>query len=221
MRRSRASELTLNDSEDCIMLALALRIAAIAIVLVVAAPRTIAEDKPAEKAIELSVGDPAPVFGTTDDQGQGWKTADHYGKKWVVIYFYPGDFTPGCTAQANAFRDAMNKLTDQGVEVVGISGDSVKTHDLFKKAQMLNFTLLSDEEGTVARQFGVPVGKGANVKAKDAEGKPFEFKRGSTISRWTFVVAKDGKIAYKNTKVAPGDDAKKITEFIANATEKK
>jgi peroxiredoxin Q/BCP len=200
---------------------LALRIAAVAILFVSIVPPTIAEDKPAEKSVELSVGDPAPVFGTSDDQGNGWKTANHYGKKWVVIYFYPGDFTPGCTAQANAFRDAMNKLTDQGVEVIGISGDSVETHGLFKKAQKLNFTLLSDEEGTVARQFGVLVGKGATVKAKDADGKPFEFKRASTISRWTFVVAKDGKIAYKNTKVTPADDAKKITEFIANATEKK
>src|SRR5262245_19867702 len=80
------------------------------------------------------VGNPAPVFDGTDDLGQDWRAGDHYGKKWVVIYFYPGDFTPGCTAQANAFRDAMNKLTEQGVEVVGVSCDSVRTHDLFKKA---------------------------------------------------------------------------------------
>ena len=181
-----------------------------------------ADDKPAEKAIDLKVGDPAPVFDTLDDQGNGWKAAAHYGKKWVVVYFYPGDFTPGCTAQANAFRDAMNKLTEQGVEVVGVSGDSVQTHDRFKKAQKLNFTLLSDEQGAIARQFGVPVGKGADsVKAKDPDGKPFEFKRAVTLSRWTFVVGKDGKIAYKNTKVTPAADAKAIAEFIAKETEKK
>ena len=148
------------------------------------------------------------------------ESSDHYGKKWVVIYFYPGDFTPGCTAQANAFRDAMDKLTEKGVEVVGVSGDSVKTHELFKKAQKLNFTLLADEDGAIAKQFGVPVGQGATVKAKDADGKPFEFKRNATAARWTFVIGKDGKIAYKNTKVTPADDAKKITEFITKAEEK-
>ena len=185
-----------------------------------AAALTMAQDKPAEKAIDLKVGDPAPVFEVTDEQGKGWKTADHYGKKYVVLYFYPGDFTPGCTAQANAFKDAMNQLTEQGVEVVGVSGDSVPTHALFKKAQKLNFTLLSDPDGAVAKQFGVPVGKGAKVKAKDPDGKPFEFDRAVTTARWTFVIGKDGKIAYKNTKVVPAEDAKKILEFITKAEEK-
>lgn len=198
-----------------------LRIAAIALLLVPLTPRTFAQDKPAEKAMDLKIGDPAPVIDTKDDQGKGWRSADHYGKNWVVVYFYPGDFTPGCTAQANAFRDAMNKLSDQGVEVVGVSGDSIKTHDLFKKAQKLNFTLLSDEEGAVAKLFGVPAGKGAKVKAKDADGQPIEFERAATLARWTFVVGKDGMIAYKNTKVTPADDAKKIAEFIAKEMEKK
>jgi peroxiredoxin Q/BCP len=199
----------------------ALRLFALGLVLGLLAPAIRADDKPADKTIDLKLGDPAPVFEVTDDQGKGWKAADHYGKKWVVLYFYPGDFTPGCTAQANAFRDAMIKLTEQGVEVVGVSGDSVKTHELFKKAQKLNFTLLSDPEGAVARQFGVPVGKGATVKAKDADGKPFEFERAATLSRWTFVVGKDGKIAYKNIKVTPAADAKAISEFMAKELEKK
>jgi peroxiredoxin Q/BCP len=203
------------------MLSLAIRFSIPGLLLGLLLPAARAEDKPAEKPIELKTGDPAPVFEMLDAEGKGWKSAEHYGKKWVVIYFYPGDFTPGCMAQANAFRDAMNKLTDQGVEVVGVSGDSVKTHVLFRKAQKLNFNLLSDEEGTLARQFGVPVMKGADVKAKDPDGKPFEFKRALTASRWTFIVGKDGKIAYKNTKVTPADDAKKISEFIAKETEKK
>ena len=199
-----------------------LRLTAVALVLASApaGAQDKPDDKPAEKAIDLKVGDPAPVFETVDDQGKGWKAADHYGKKWVVVYFYPGDFTPGCTAQANAFRDAMNKLTDQGVEVVGVSGDSVKTHELFKKAQKLNFTLLSDEEGVLARQFGVPVGKGAEFKSKDADGNPIEIKRATTINRWTYVIGRDGKIAYKNTKVTPALDAKAITEFITKAEKK-
>src|SRR3954467_1998824 len=175
------------------MLPSLLRLSALGLALALPITAARAEDKPAEKAIDLKVGDPAPVIDTKDDQGKGWRSLDHYGKKWVVVYFYPGDFTPGCTAQANAFRDAMNKLADQGVEVVGVSGDSVKTHELFKKAQKLNFTLLSDEEGVLARQFGVPAAKGADVKAKDADGNPIEFKRATTLSRWTYVIAKDGK----------------------------
>src|SRR5262245_8893561 len=114
----------------------------------------------------------------------------------------------------------MEKLREKGVEVVGVSGDSVKTHELFKKAQKLNFTLLSDEDGAVAKAFGVPFGKGAKVKAKGADGQPIEFERTGTAARWTFVIGKDGKIAYKNKNVLPGEDAKKITEFITKAQEK-
>jgi len=204
------------------MFSLNLRASVLGLVLgLVAAAATRADDKkPDDKKVDLQVGDPAPKFDLRDDGDKTWSTSDHYKAKWVVIYFYPGDFTPGCTAQANAFRDAMHKLAEKGVVVVGISGDSVQTHELFKKAQKLNFTLLSDEEGTVAKMFGVPVGPGATVKAKDADGKLFEFKRNATAARWTFVVDKDGKIAYKNTKVTPADDAKKITEFVTKPGEK-
>jgi peroxiredoxin Q/BCP len=166
---------------------------------------------------ELKVGDTAPAFEARTDADTTWTSSERFGKKWVVIYFYPGDFTPGCTAQAKAFRDAMNQLTKQGVAVIGISGDSVTTHALFKKAQKLNFTLLADEDGTVAKLFGVPVSKGGKVKAKDAEGKPIEITRNVTAARWTFVIGTDGKIAYKNVKVNPGLDARAISEFIARA----
>ena len=161
-----------------------------------------------DKKVELKVGDAAPAFEARTDADTTWESSGRFKKKWVVIYFYPGDFTPGCTAQANAFRDAMQKLTEKGVEVVGVSGDSVQTHELFKKAQKLNFTLLADEEGLIAKKYGVPFGPGATVKAKDAAGMPIEFKRAGTAARWTFVVDKDGKIAYVNTKVIPADDAK-------------
>jgi peroxiredoxin Q/BCP len=167
-----------------------------------------------------NVGDKAPAFEARTDADKTWESSALVGKKWLVVYFYPGDFTPGCTAQANAFRDAMTKLTEKGVEVVGVSGDSVQTHELFKKAQKLNFTLLADEDGTLAAKFGVPFTKGATVKAKGADGLPFQFERKGTAARWTFVIGLDGKVAYKNTKVTPADDAKKITEFITKAGEK-
>lgn len=173
-----------------------------------------------DKPIDLKVGDAAPAFEARTDQDKTWVSAEHFGKKWVVVYFYPGDFTPGCTAQANAFKDGMNKLTELGVEVVGVSGDGVKNHDLFKKAQKLNFTLLADEEGALAKKFGVPFGKGGSVKVKDADGTMIELMRAGTAARWTFIIGKDGKVAYKNTKVNPADDAKKITAFIADAKDK-
>lgn len=170
-----------------------------------------------DRKIDLKVGDRAPTFEARTDSETIWLSADHFGKKWVVVYFYPGDFTPGCTAQANAFRDAMHKLTEKGVVVVGVSGDSVATHALFRKAQKLNFTLLADEKGDVAKLFGVPVGQGGKVRAKDGEGKPIEITRNVTTARWTFIIRKDGKIAYKNDKVNPRLDAKAITEFIEKA----
>jgi peroxiredoxin Q/BCP len=178
-----------------------------------------ADGKPAE----LAVGATAPAFVATDDAGKPWKSADHVGKKVVVVYFYPGDFTPGCTAQARSFRDAMNKLTEQGVEVVGISGDASGSHALFKQAQQLNFTLLADEDGALAKRFGVPLSKGAEVKARGADNKPLKdaagadiiIKRGVTAARWTFIIGKDGKIVYKNTQVNPIQDSKEVADFIA------
>jgi len=167
-----------------------------------------------DKKVDLQVGDAAPAFECLDDQGKPWKSAEHVGKKYLVIYFFPGDFTPGCIRQAQAFRDNMNRLVEKGVEVVGISGDSVQNHELFKKAQMLNFTLLADEDGTVAKKFGVPLGAGGQVKTKNADGKEVVLKRSSTAARWTFVVGKDGKIARKNTKVSPGLDSQQVAEFI-------
>lgn len=162
---------------------------------------------------EVKVGDAAPTFESTDDQGKSWKSSDLVGKKVLVVYFYPADFTGGCTKQACGFRDDMKKLTDKGVEVIGISGDAAKTHEAFKKEHKLNFTLLADEKGEVARKFGVPVKAGGEAKAK-IDGSEQSFKRGATIMRWTFVIDKDGKVAYKNDKVNAAEDSKKILEVI-------
>lgn len=167
-----------------------------------------------DNKVDLKQGDVAPAFEAIDDQGRLWKSADHVGKKYVVIYFYPGDFTPGCTVQAKSFRDNMNKLAERGVEVVGVSGDSAMTHQLFKKAEQLNFTLLADEDGKLAEKFGVPVGKGGSVKIKDGQGQPVTLTRKITTARWTFVIGKDGKIASKNTKVNPAQDSKQVADLI-------
>jgi peroxiredoxin Q/BCP len=167
-----------------------------------------------EKKVELQVGDAAPVFTAIDDTGKEWKSSDLVGKKYVVVYFFPAAFTPGCLVQAQKFRDNMNALNDKGVAVVGVSGDSVTTQALFKKVEKLNFTLLADADGSVAKKFGVPLTKGGEVRAKDAEGQPVVLKRDVTAARWTFIIGLDGKIVYKNIKVVPAEDSKQVAEFI-------
>jgi len=185
--------------------------------LTLAAERTNAAD---DKKVDLQVGDTAPTFEGTNDQGQTWQSSEHVGKKYLVVYFYPGDFTPGCTKQAQIVRDNMNKLKEAGIEVVGVSGDAAETHALFKKAQMLNFTLLADASGNLAKQFGVPLNAGGEVKAKDAEGKVVTLKREVTAARWTFIIGKDGKVLYKNTKVNPAEDSKQVVAFIESLEKK-
>ena len=173
-----------------------------------------------DKKVDLKVGDAAPEFEASDDAGKTWQSSELVGKKFLVVYFFPADFTSGCRAQAQKFRDNMNALNDKGIVVIGISGDSVITHAHFKKAEKLNFTLLADETGAVAKQFGVPLSKGGEVRAKDADGQPLVLKREVTAARWTFIIGLDGKIAYKNTKVNPAEDRKQVAAFIENLQKK-
>jgi thioredoxin-dependent peroxiredoxin len=194
-----------------------IRTTLLASMLTVLASAVSADDN---KNIDLKVGDTAPAFESKDDQGLTWKSADHVGKKYIVVYFYPGDFTPGCTAQAKKFQENMNKLYDQRAEVVGVSGDSTQTHALFKDAYKLNFTLVADEKGILATKFGVPVGPGAEVKTKDADKKPLMLKRETTTARWTFIIGLDGKIVYKNTKVNPVEDSKQVAAILEKLEKK-
>lgn len=161
------------------------------------------------------VGDAAPQFEVLDDRGETWKSADHYGKKIVVVYFYPADMTGGCTAQACAFRDDLGKLTDKGVIVVGVSGDSVENHQLFKRAHQLNFPLLADVEGKVADAFGVPKTVGEKTVKAEIEGKAYDLVRNVTTKRYTFVIDRDGKIAYKDDAVNAREDSQKVQAVIA------
>ena len=165
----------------------------------------------------LKVGDSAPEFEAKDDQGKLWKSKDHVGKKVVVVYFYPADMTGGCTKQACAFRDSKDDLKKAGVTVVGVSGDSVRNHQLFKKAHSLNFPLLADEDGRVAKAFGVPVRGGGEVN-RTIDGVEEVLVRGVTASRWTFVIGPDGRIAHKNTKVNAAEDSKSVLKVVQQLT---
>ena len=165
-------------------------------------------------AFALDVGDKAPAFEGTDDQGHSWNSADHVGKGVLVVYFYPADLTGGCTRQACGFRDELPTLTGRGIEVVGVSGDSVENHKLFKQVKNLNFTLLADEKGEIAKAFGVPLGKGNIFKYKASDGETHVLKRGVTAQRWTFVIDKEGKIAHKTKVTDPAGDAKAVAAAV-------
>ncbi|MBX9680201.1 MAG: peroxiredoxin [Gemmataceae bacterium] len=167
----------------------------------------------AKAELKVKVGDAAPKFHGVDENGKTWKSEDHVGKKVLVVYFYPADFTGGCTAQACGFRDDIENLNGKGVEVVGVSGDTAETHAAFKKHHKLPFTLLADDKGDIAKTFGVPVGKGGKASFKD-DGKVTEFTRGVTISRYTVVIDKDGKVAAIDAVGKAGEDPKRVADIV-------
>jgi thioredoxin-dependent peroxiredoxin len=102
----------------------------------------------------LKEGDKAPVFKLQDQDGKEVDMAEHIGKKVLVIYFYPKDFTSGCTMEAHAFREMYESYQKEGAEVFGISGDSVESHKKFAIEHELPFTLLSDPGNKVRDMYG-------------------------------------------------------------------
>ena len=109
-----------------------------------------------EQARALEVGDLMPEFSLQDERGEHLSRADLLGQGPVVIYFYPKDNTQGCTAQAISFRDDFPNFVAAGARIVGVSSDSVASHEAFCSAHSLPFTLLSDPEERLRRAFGVP-----------------------------------------------------------------
>ena len=103
----------------------------------------------------IQIGDKLPSFKATKQDGTNFESASIHEKP-VVIYFYPKDFTPGCTTQACSFRDAYQDFQDLGAEVIGISGDSATSHQNFQQKYKLPFILLSDADRKLRRLFGVP-----------------------------------------------------------------
>lgn len=162
---------------------------------------------------ELNVGDEAPKFKAWTDDGSNWNVNKYLGKKFIVVYFYPAAMTGGCTKQACAYRDFKDEISSVDAIVVGVSGDNVEGLKLFKKAHDLNFNLLSDESGEIATKFGVPMRDGRTI-AREIDGQSYDLVRGNTASRYTFVIDKSGKIAYKNTSVDATKDTEEILEFI-------
>ncbi len=185
-------------------------------------PDAVDAAKPEKAPVELKVADRAPDFEGTTDEGRPWKLSDAVGKRFVVVYFYPADFTTGCTKQAETWRDNMNQLVEKDIEVIGISADTVRAHKLFKKVWSLNFTLLADEKAEIARKFGMPIRRGGRVRPRDLkrkllldeQGQPVVLERQATFFRWTFVIGLDGKIAYVNRRVHPVKDSVEVLKVI-------
>ena len=105
--------------------------------------------------MELKVGDKIPNFKAKDSNGNDFDSQTLVGLKPIVVYFYPKDNTPGCTAQACSFRDQYEDFKDLGAEVIGISGDSVASHQEFTNHYKLPFILLSDPDKKTRKLFGV------------------------------------------------------------------
>ena len=142
------------------------------------------------------VGEPAPEFRMQDQKGDWHSLADYRGK-WVALYFYPKDDTPGCTTQACAFRDNIFAFRKIDAEIVGVSLDDVESHQEFAEKYSLPFTLLSDSEGKTAKEYGVLKNYGVMKLA----------------SRQSFLIDPDGNVAKHYEKVDP---EKNSTQMLAD-----
>ena len=149
----------------------------------------------------LAVGSVAPSFTLPDKDGNMVSLSDFAGKK-VVLYFYPKDSTPGCTRQAQAFRDAFAQFVEAGAVVIGISKDSVKSHLNFATKQELPFVLLSDTEHTVLEAYEV------------WQEKKLYGKVSMGVVRSVYVIDEEGKIAAAWTKVKPEQSAVDALNFV-------
>jgi peroxiredoxin Q/BCP len=137
------------------------------------------------------VGQPAPDFTLPSTDDTTVKLSDFKGKQAVVLYFYPKDDTPGCTAEACSFRDIRSMFNDHGAAILGVSPDTVKSHKKFQQKYHLTFPLLADIDHAVADQYGV------------WQQKKFMGRQYMGIARTTFVIDKNGtiKAVFPNVKV--------------------
>jgi peroxiredoxin Q/BCP len=152
----------------------------------------------------LSPGDPAPDFELPADDGSTVRLADLAGTR-VVLYFYPKDDTPGCTAQACSLRDASADLAAAGATVVGVSPDSPESHATFRDKYALGFRLLSDQDHATAEAYG-------------AWGEKKNYGKTSMgIIRSAFVIGEDGKIVLAKYNVKPDATAPGALAALASA----
>ncbi len=148
-------------------------------------------------------GDVVPKFELEDSNGNKVKSTDYKDKKHV-IYFYPKDFTPGCTVEADEFSKNYNKFKKAGIDIVGISKDDVDSHKKFCEKMKIPFVLLADTKTEVAKKFGV-WGK-----------KKFMGREYMGVVRSTFLVNEKGKIFKAYPKVKAAGHANEVLEVFTN-----
>ena len=153
--------------------------------------------------IMISEGDLVPKFELEDSDGNKIKSTDLKGKKHV-IYFYPKDFTPGCTTEADEFSKDYNKFKKSGIEIVGISPDDVNSHKKFCEKMGIRYVLLADTDKEVSKKFG--------VWAK----KKFMGREYMGVIRSTFLVNEKGKVFKVFSKVKAAGHSKQVLDSFTN-----
>ena len=157
----------------------------------------------AEKQQELKEGAMAPDFTMRDASGKTSRLSDLRGKKSVVAYFYPKDFTPGCTTEATEFTRDYEKFRQAGIEIVGISPDSEESHAKFRDKMAIPYQLVADNENEVSKKYGV-------YGLKNFMGREY-----MGVNRSTFLVDKSGRIAKIFRRVKPAGHSQEVFEALA------
>jgi peroxiredoxin Q/BCP len=156
----------------------------------------------AEGQVELAEGVVAPDFTMNDKDGKSVKLSELRGKRNVVVYFYPKDFTPGCTMEATEFTRDYKKFRDAGIEVIGVSPDDEKSHQKFRAKMGIPYPLVADTEKEVSKKYGV-------YGLKSFMGREY-----MGVNRSTFLVDKSGKITKIYKKVKPAGHSKEVLEIL-------
>ncbi|HJS82524.1 MAG TPA: thioredoxin-dependent thiol peroxidase [Nitrososphaera sp.] len=155
-----------------------------------------------EKLDGLKEGTMAPDFTMTDASGKTSRLSDLRGKKSVVAYFYPRDFTPGCTTEATEFTRDFEKFREAGIEIVGISPDSEESHTKFRSKMGIPYHLVADPENAVSKKYGV-------YGLKNFMGREY-----MGVTRSTFLVDKSGKITKIFRRVKPAGHSQEVFEAL-------
>jgi peroxiredoxin Q/BCP len=165
---------------------------------------------------QAKLGEKVPNFTALDHEGSEWVLKKQIkDSEYLVVYFYPAAFTGGCTKQACAYRDQKGDLAEVGAQVVGVSGDKPETLNMFAYEHQLNFTLLADESGDIAKLFGVPQNDGGTIQ-REIDGRNWDLARGTTIQRWTFILDQKRKLIYQDAEVNAVEDSGRVIEFLSS-----
>ena len=152
-----------------------------------------------ESQTQPEVGKPAPDFSLTTGDGSQVSLKDFHGK-WIVLYFYPKDFTSGCTLEARNFQRDLSKYSDAGVIILGVSVDTAQSHKDFCAKEGLNFKLLADPDAKVSTEYG----------------SVMDYKGQKLAARNTFIINPDGDVVKVYTGVKPAEHSDEVLKDLAN-----